>query len=309
MAILVCGGAGYIGSHAVRALIENDREVIVLDNMQTGHIESIPEKVKLVVGDLRDEEFLNKVFLENTIEGVIHFAADSLVGESVVNPEKYFKNNVEGSLNLLNVMKSHNVLKIVFSSTAATYGEPNHVPIIETDKTSPTNPYGESKLMVEKMLKWYDTAYGLKYTVLRYFNVAGAYPTGEIGEDHKTETHLIPIILQVALGKRDKIYIYGEDYDTKDGTCVRDYVHVMDLVDAHILAFNKLLDGGESKIYNLGNGEGFSVKEVIDVARKVTGHEIPAEIGPRRAGDPSALVASSQKVTTELNWTDRKSVV
>lgn len=302
MAILVCGGAGYIGSHAVRALLEAKREVIVLDNLQTGHVDAIPEEVKLVLGDLRDLEFLNKVFKDNKIEGVIQFAADSLVGESMTNPAKYFENNVMGTMNLLNIMKKYNVSKIVFSSTAATYGEPKNIPILESDETNPTNPYGESKLMVEKMLKWYDYAYGIKYTALRYFNVAGAYSTGEIGEDHNPESHLIPIILQVALGKREKIAIYGDDYATEDGTCVRDYVNVMDLVNAHILALDRLQRGGESTVYNLGNGEGFSVKEVIDVARKVTGHEIPAEISPRRAGDPAKLVASSEKAMKELKW-------
>ncbi|MCJ8341306.1 MAG: UDP-glucose 4-epimerase GalE [Cetobacterium sp.] len=305
MAILVCGGAGYIGSHAVRALLNSKEEVIVLDNLQTGHRDSVPENVKLLVGDLRDKEFLDKVFKENKIEGVIHFAADSLVGESMTNPGKYFENNVVGSLNLITAMKENGVDKIVFSSTAATYGEPENVPILESDKTLPTNPYGESKLIVEKMLKWYDMAYGLKYTVLRYFNVAGAYPTGEIGEDHKTETHLIPIILQVALGKREKIGIYGDDYPTEDGTCIRDYIHVMDLVDVHILAMNRLRAGGESRIYNLGNGEGFSVKEVIEVAREVTNHEIPAEVTPRRAGDPARLVASSARAMEELKWTPK----
>lgn len=302
MAVLVCGGAGYIGSHAVRALLEAKREVIVLDNMQTGHVEAVPENIKLALGDLRDTEFLTRVFKENKIDGVIHFAADSLVGESMTNPAKYFENNVVGSMNLLNTMKEFNVKNIVFSSTAATYGEPKNIPILEIDETKPTNPYGESKLMVEKLLKWYDYAYGIKYTALRYFNVAGAYPTGEIGEDHNPETHLIPIILQVALGKREKIGIYGDDYPTEDGTCIRDYVHVMDLVDAHILALDRLKNGGESTVYNLGNGEGFSVKQVIDVARKVTKHPIPAEVSPRRAGDPAKLVASSEKAMKELKW-------
>lgn len=307
MAILVCGGAGYIGSHAVRALLESKKEVIVLDNLQTGHVDAIPEEVKLALGDLRDIEFLNRVFKENKIEGVIHFAADSLVGESMTNPAKYFENNVMGTMNLLNTMKKYSVNKIVFSSTAATYGEPKNIPILESDETNPTNPYGESKLMVEKLLKWYDYAYGIKYTALRYFNVAGAYATGEIGEDHNPESHLIPIILQVALGKREKIAIYGDDYETPDGTCIRDYVNVMDLVDAHILALDRLQRGEESTIYNLGNGEGFSVKEVIEVARKVTKHEIPAEISPRRAGDPAKLVASSEKAMKELKWKPKNS--
>lgn len=302
MAILVCGGAGYIGSHAVRGLLNENREVIVIDNMQTGHVEAVPKNIKLELGDLRDKEFIDRIFKSNKIEGVIQFAADSLVGESMVTPDKYFENNVIGTMNLLNAMKKYGVKNIVFSSTAATYGEPKKVPIVETDETKPTNPYGESKLMVEKMLKWYDNAYGIKYTALRYFNVAGAYETGEIGEDHSPETHLIPIIFQVALGEREKISIYGDDYQTEDGTCIRDYVHVMDLVDAHILALNRLEKGNSSEIYNLGNGEGFSVKQVIEVARKITGHPIPAEISPRRAGDPEKLVASSEKAMKELNW-------
>ncbi|MBZ4683849.1 MAG: UDP-glucose 4-epimerase [Fusobacteriaceae bacterium] len=302
MNILVCGGAGYIGSHAVAELIQRGENVIVVDNLQKGHKDAVWEGAKLYVGDLRDKEFLDKVFKENKIDAVIHFAADSLVGESVQEPIKYYNNNVYGTMCLLEVMKENNVKKIVFSSTAATYGEPENIPILETDKTFPTNPYGETKLAVEKMLKWAEGAYGIKHVILRYFNVAGAHESGKIGEDHAPETHLIPIILQVALGKREKIFIYGEDYDTKDGTCIRDYIHVMDLVDAHILAVKKLFDTEESGIYNLGNGNGFTVKEVIEVARKVTGHAIPAEVADRRAGDPAKLVASSEKAIKELGW-------
>lgn len=302
MAILVCGGAGYIGSHVTRALIDSGEDVIVLDNLQTGHVDAVHEKAKLVLGDLRDDEFMERVFKENKIDGVIDFAAFSLVGESVIEPLKYFENNFYGTLCLLKAMRKHNVNKIVFSSTAATYGEPENIPILETDKTFPTNPYGESKLAVEKMLKWCDAAYGIKYTALRYFNVAGAHPAGDIGEDHDPESHLIPIILQVALGKREKIGIYGDDYPTEDGTCIRDYIHVMDLADAHILALKRLNNGGDSTIFNLGNGEGFSVKEVIEVARKVTKHPIPAVVSPRRAGDPAKLVATSEKAMKELNW-------
>ena len=302
MAVLVCGGAGYIGSHVTRALIDCGEEVIVLDNLQTGHVDAVHEKAKLVLGDLRDNEFIERVFKDNKIDGVIDFAAFSLVGESVEEPLKYFENNFYGTLCLLKAMKKYNVNKIVFSSTAATYGEPENIPILESDKTFPTNPYGESKLAVEKMLKWCDKAYGIKYTALRYFNVAGAHPTGEIGEDHSPESHLIPIILQVALGKREHIGIYGDDYPTADGTCIRDYIHVMDLADAHILALKRLNNGGESEIFNLGNGEGFSVKEVIEVARKVTKHSIPAIVSPRRAGDPAKLVASSEKAMKELKW-------
>lgn len=302
MAILVCGGAGYIGSHVTRALIDSGEEVIVLDNLQTGHVDAVHEKAKLVLGDLRDDEFMERVFKDNKIDGVIDFAAFSLVGESVEEPLKYFENNFYGTLCLLKAMKKYNVNKIVFSSTAATYGEPENIPILESDATFPTNPYGESKLAVEKMLKWCDKAYGIKYTALRYFNVAGAHPTGEIGEDHSPESHLIPIILQVALGKREHIGIYGDDYPTADGTCIRDYIHVMDLADAHILALKRLNNGRESEIFNLGNGEGFSVKEVIEVARKVTKHPIPAIVSPRRAGDPAKLVASSDKAMKELKW-------
>lgn len=302
MAILVCGGAGYIGSHVTKLLLERGREVVVVDNLQTGHAQAVDTRAKLLLGDLRDAEFMDRVFTENKIDGVIDFAADSLVGESCVEPLKYYENNVHGTACLLKSMRKHGVARIVFSSTAATYGEPENVPILETDPTVPTNPYGETKLAVEKMLRWCDDAYGIKYTALRYFNVAGAYPTGEIGEDHSPETHLIPLILQVALGKREKISIYGDDYPTPDGTCIRDYIHVMDLADAHIKAMERLENGGASTVYNLGNGAGFSVKEVIDTVRKVTGHPIPAEVTPRRMGDPARLVASSEKATKELNW-------
>ncbi len=302
MAVLVCGGAGYIGSHAVADLLKMGEEVIVVDNLQTGHKDAVLKDAKLFVGDLRDEEFLDDVFSKNEIDAVIHFAADSLVGESVVNPLKYYDNNVNGALSLLKMMVKHEVKKIVFSSTAATYGEPNSVPIVETDPTIPTNPYGETKLAIEKMLKWAEQAYGIKYTVLRYFNVAGAHTTEDIGEDHQPESHLIPIILQVALGVRDEIKIFGDDYNTPDGTCIRDYIHVSDLVAAHILAIEKLRAGGNSDVYNLGNGNGFSVKEVIEMARKVTGKEIRATLAPRRGGDPAMLVASSEKAIKELGW-------
>ncbi len=301
MAILVCGGAGYIGSHMVAALLEKGEEVVILDNLQKGHRDAVLGG-KLYEGDLRDRTILDKVFTENKIDAVIDFAADSLVGESVVEPLKYFENNVGGTLSLLHAMKDHNVKNIVFSSTAATYGEPESIPIVEDDKTFPTNPYGESKLAVEKVLKWCDNAYGIKYTALRYFNAAGAHPNGKIGEDHSPESHLIPLILETALGKREKIMMFGDDYNTEDGTCVRDYIHVMDLASAHLLAVDRLRKGGESRIYNLGNGKGFSVREVIEVARKVTGKEIKAEVAPRRAGDPAVLIASSAKAMEELGW-------
>lgn len=301
MTILVCGGAGYIGSHMVAELIEKGNDVVVLDNLEKGHKDALLGG-KLYIGDLRDKDVLNKVFTENKIDAVIDFAAYSLVGESMTEPLKYFNNNVYGTINLLEAMKEHNVKYIVFSSTAATYGEPKEVPILEESETIPTNAYGESKLLVEKILKWCDHAYGIKYTTLRYFNAAGAHINGKIGEDHSPETHLIPLILSVALGKREKIMIFGDDYDTKDGSCVRDYIHVSDLASAHSLALERLMNGGESRIYNLGNGTGFSVKEMIEIARKVTNHPIPAEVAPRRAGDPAVLIASSDKAVKELNW-------
>ncbi|WP_035294275.1 UDP-glucose 4-epimerase GalE [Clostridium sp. KNHs214] len=301
MSILVCGGAGYIGSHMVAHLLENNKEVIIVDNLQKGHKESLLGG-KLYIGDLRDSEFLDKVFKENSIEGVIDFAADSLVGESVKDPLKYFNNNVYSTINLLTAMKNFGVKYIVFSSTAATYGEPENIPILENDRTYPTNPYGESKLAVEKILKWCDNAYGIKYTALRYFNAAGAHINGKIGEDHNPESHLIPIVLQAALGTREKVSIFGDDYATKDGTCVRDYIHVSDLASAHLLALERLKRTGESKIYNLGNGEGFSVKEVIETCKRVTGVKIKSEITKRRAGDPATLIASSKKAMEELNW-------
>ena len=300
--ILVCGGAGYIGSHAVRQLIDRGEEVIIVDNLETGHEDAIHPQAKFYKVDIRDEEALDKVFAENKIDEVIHFAANSLVGESMTNPFKYFNNNVHGTEILLKVMVAHDVKKIVFSSTAATYGEPKNIPILESDETNPTNAYGETKLCMEKMMKWADKAHGVKYISLRYFNVAGAHESGEIGEDHNPETHLIPLILQVPLGKREFISIFGDDYETHDGTCIRDYIHVTDLADAHILAVHKLREGSESNIYNLGSGNGFTVKEMIETARKVTGHEIPAKVCERRAGDPAKLVASSEKARRELGW-------
>ena len=300
--ILVCGGAGYIGSHAVRQLIDRGEEVIIVDNLETGHEDAIHPQAKFYKVDIRDEEALDKVFAENKIDEVIHFAANSLVGESMTNPLKYFNNNVHGTEILLKVMVAHDVKKIVFSSTSATYGEPKNIPILESDETNPTNAYGETKLCMEKMMKWADKAHGVKYISLRYFNVAGAHESGEIGEDHNPETHLIPLILQVPLGKREFISIFGDDYETHDGTCIRDYIHVTDLADAHILAVHKLREGSESNIYNLGSGNGFTVKEMIETARKVTGHEIPAKVCERRAGDPAKLVASSEKARRELGW-------
>lgn len=305
MAVLVCGGAGYIGSHTVAELLDKGEEVVVVDNLQKGHRDAVLEGAKLYVGDLRDEAFMDTVFTENNIDSVIDFAADSLVGESCVEPLKYYENNVYGTMCLLKSMKKHDVKKIVFSSTAATYGEPESIPIQESDKTVPKNPYGETKLSVEKMLKWCDEAYGIKHVVLRYFNACGAHKSGKIGEDHSPESHLIPLILQVPLGKREKIFVFGDDYPTEDGSCIRDYIHVTDLADAHILAVEKLCKDNTSATYNLGNGKGFSVKEVIEIARKVTGHPIPAEIADRRSGDPAVLIASSDQIIEELGWNPR----
>ena len=302
MTILVLGGAGYIGSHTVYALIEKGVDVVVIDNLETGHIEAVHEKARFYKGDIRDRAFVDSVLDKEKIDAVIHFAANSLVGESMVNPLKYYDNNVNGTKVLLQSMVAHGLDKIVFSSTAATYGEPEKVPILETDRTEPTNTYGETKLAMEKMFKWTDRAHGLKYVSLRYFNACGAHVSGKIGEAHSPETHLIPLILQVPLGQREYISIFGDDYDTSDGTCIRDYIHVTDLAQAHILAVDYLMKGNESNIFNLGNGVGFTVKEVIDTARKVTGHEIPARIAERRAGDPARLIASSGKARQVLLW-------
>ncbi len=302
MTVLVLGGAGYIGSHTVYELIDRGEDVVIIDNLETGHIEAVHEKARFYQGDIRDRAFLDGVFEKEHIDAVIHFAANSLVGESMTNPLKYYDNNLCGTKVLLEAMVAHGIKKIVFSSTAATYGEPESVPILETDRTEPTNAYGETKLSMEKMFKWCDRAYGLKYVSLRYFNACGAHESGRIGEAHKPETHLIPLILQVPLGQREAISVFGDDYDTKDGTCVRDYIHVTDLAQAHILAVKYLSEGNESNIFNLGNGVGFTVKEVIETARKATGREIKAVMDERRAGDPAQLIASSEKAKTILGW-------
>jgi UDP-glucose 4-epimerase len=299
--ILITGGAGYIGSHIVKYLEDQNEEVIVVDNLQSGHEKSVQVK-RFYKIDIRDKEALDKIFKTYNIEAVIHFAANSLVAESMEKPYEYYYNNVYGMLCLLDVMKENNVNKIVFSSTAATYGEPKHIPILEDDETKPTNTYGETKLAMEKMMKWFDLAYGIKYVSLRYFNAAGAHESGVIGEDHNPETHLIPLILQVPLGLRDKIFIFGDDYPTEDGTCIRDYIHVMDLASAHYLALEYLRKVNISDIFNLGNGNGYSVKEVIEMSRKVTGHPIPAEVKERRTGDPAILIASSDKAMRVLGW-------
>ena len=302
MSVLVLGGAGYIGSHAVYQLIDQKSEVVIIDNLQTGNRAAIHPDALFYEGDIRNIEFMREVFEKESIDAVVHFAANSLVGESMEKPLEYFDNNVYGTQVLLQVMTEFDVKKIVFSSTAATYGEPDIVPITEDMKTNPTNAYGETKLTMEKMMKWCEQAYGTRYVSLRYFNVAGARESGEIGEDHRPESHLIPIILEAALEQRPHITVFGEDYDTPDGTCIRDYVHVEDLINAHLLALNYLNDGGKSDIFNLGSSQGFSVKDMIDTARTVTGKEIPAKSGERRAGDPGVLIASSEKAATVLGW-------
>lgn len=313
MSILVLGGAGYIGSHTVYELVNSGEDVVIADNLVTGHIEAVNKKARFYQGDIRDKEFLDDLFKKEKIDSVIHFAASSLVGESVNEPLKYYENNLYGTMVLLKSMLDNNITKIVFSSTAATYGEPENIPILESDRTEPTNPYGETKLAMEKLFKWAFNAYGIRFVSLRYFNACGANKSGSIGEDHSPETHLIPLILQVPNGKREAISIFGEDYDTNDGSCIRDYIHVSDLANAHILSLDYLNKGGKSDIFNLGNGVGFSVKEVIESARKVTGHNIPAVICDRRQGDPAKLVASSEKARKILGWkpeyTDLKEII
>lgn len=302
MSILVVGGAGYIGSHMVKRLIEKGNDVVVVDNLSTGHRAAVDANVRFYEGDVRNHAFLKGVFDRESIDTVVHFAAFSIVPESMGKPLKYFDNNTAGMVALLEEMRDHDVKRIIFSSTAATYGVPEKSPIEETDRQEPINPYGESKLMMEKIIKWADKAYGIKFVALRYFNVAGAYPDGSIGEDHGPETHLTPIILQVALGKREQLQIFGDDYNTPDGTNVRDYVHVLDLVDAHILAIDYLKDGNESDVFNLGSSTGFSVKQMVEAARVATGEKIPAKIAPRRPGDPDSLIAASAKARKVLNW-------
>lgn len=302
MTILVLGGAGYIGSHTVYELIDRGEDVVIIDNLETGYEKAVHPKARFYKGDIRDRSFLDSVFEKEKIDAVIHFAANSLVGESMSVPLKYYDNNLCGTKVLLDAMVAHGIDKIVFSSTAAAYGEPERVPILETDKTEPTNPYGETKLSMEKMFKWVGRAHGMRFVSLRYFNACGAHISGEIGEAHDPESHLIPLILQVPNGQREAISIFGDDYDTKDGTCVRDYIHVTDLAQAHILAVDYLSRGGESNIFNLGNGVGFTVKEVVETAREVTGHPIPAVNEPRRGGDPAQLIASSDKAKEVLGW-------
>ncbi len=302
MNVMITGGAGYIGSHAVKILIKRGYNVSVIDNLSTGYMEAVDLKATFHKLDIRDKEGVVKALKDDKIDVIIHFAAFSLVGESMQKPLKYYDNNVYGTKVLLEAMEEANVRHIVFSSSAAVYGDKSVMPITEEALEVPTNAYGETKLAMEKMMKWADIAYGIKYIALRYFNVAGAYESGEIGESHNPETHLIPLILQVPLGKREYISIFGDDYDTPDGTCIRDYIHIEDLIDAHILAMHKVIDTNKSDVFNLGSGEGFSVLEMIEAARKVTKKPIKAIRDQRRDGDPARLIASSEKAMKELKW-------
>ena len=303
MTVLILGGAGYIGSHATDEFLARGYDVAVVDNLSTGHRAAVSDKARFYQGDIRDKAFLTDVFTqEKNIEGVMHFCAYSLVSESMTKPLMYFENNVGGAMTLLEVMQDFDVKHIVFSSTAATFGIPEEMPITEKTPQKPINPYGESKLIMEKMMAWQAAATSMTYVALRYFNVAGAKLDATIGEDHDPETHLIPIILQTALGQREYLGIYGEDYETPDGTCIRDYVYIEDLIAAHILALKYLQKGNESNIFNLGSNTGYSVKEMLEAAREVTGKEIPAKVLPRRIGDPSKLVASSEKAKMILGW-------
>jgi UDP-glucose 4-epimerase len=300
--ILFTGGAGYIGSHYVQYAIEHGNEVVVLDNLSYGHRESVPAGVPLVVGEMGNRELVDSVFEKYPIDAVVHFAAFAYVGESVIAPAKYYQNNTVSTLTVLDSMRDHKVNYFVFSSTCATYGNPQYVPMDEAHPQAPINPYGESKFFVEHILRAYHRAYGLKFTALRYFNAAGADPQGRIGESHEPETHLIPLVLQVAKGTRESISVFGTDYDTPDGTCIRDYIHILDLAQAHDLALSRLRSGGESSFYNLGSERGYSVREVIATCEKVCGTPIRTVEGPRRAGDPPRLVASAGKARNELGW-------
>jgi UDP-glucose 4-epimerase len=297
--VLVTGGAGYIGSVVTAQLLAKGHRVIVCDNLSHGSKRAIPSSAKTIIADTADRVALDRIFSEQPIDAVVHMAAFIEAGESMRVPEKYFRNNTANSLTLFEAMLEHKVQRLVFSSTAALYGTPERTPIEETDALKPTNTYGESKLLVEQMLAWFNRIHGLRYASLRYFNAAGA--AGALGEDHIPESHLIPLTLQVALGRRDHIAIYGTDYPTPDGTCVRDYIHVSDLASAHLLALDALRER-DKLIYNLGNGRGFSVREVVETVRRVTGHAIPAREAPRRPGDPAVLVAASNRIKRELNW-------
>jgi len=302
--ILVTGGAGYIGSHYVLYEQERGNEVVVLDNLIYGHREAVVG-APLVIGDLTKREVLDEVFKKFNIDAVVHFAAFASVNESVSFPERYYQNNVAGTMTLLDAMRDHGVKNFVFSSSCATYGNPQYVPMDENHPQNPINPYGDSKFICEKMMSAYSHAHGLRFVSLRYFNAAGADPEGRIGESHEPETHIIPIILQVAKGLREKVTVYGNDYDTPDGSCVRDYIHILDLAQAHSLALDRLRAGSESAFYNLGSETGYSVKQVIEICEKVTGKPINVIDGPRRAGDPPTLVASAKKAKEQLGWSPK----
>ncbi|UQS83202.1 UDP-glucose 4-epimerase GalE [Bombilactobacillus thymidiniphilus] len=300
--VMVAGGAGYIGSHMVQQLLDEDYDVVVADNLSTGHQKAINPAARFYEGDTRDKQFLQQVFQKEDITAVIHMDAFSIVPESVKDPLKYFDNNVIGMIALLEAMRDQDIKYLIFSSTAAAFGNPQKTPIPDDAPKDPINPYGDSKLMMEKIMKWVDQAYGIKYVALRYFNAAGAMADGSMGEDHTPETHLIPIVLKTAIGQQATLQIYGDDYNTPDGTNVRDYVHILDLAKAHILALKYLIAGNPSDIFNLGSSTGFSVKEIVEAARKVTGKEIPAKIAPRRDGDPDILVADSSRARKILGW-------
>ncbi len=301
MKVLVTGGAGYIGSHVTDMLISRGYDVVVYDNLYTGHAEAVHPQAVFVQGDLLDKAKVTQVFNEHKIEGILHFASHTLVGESMEQPWLYLRDNVVAASNLLEAAAAHEVKRFILSSTANLFDNPERMPIVAEERIVPGSPYGESKYMIERQLYWMDRLYGMANCCLRYFNACGAHPQGHIGEDHTPEYHLIPIILQVALGQREKVVIFGDDYATQDGTCIRDYIHVIDLAEAHILALEALADG-KSRKYNLGNGKGYSVREVVDMARKVTGREIRAEVGERRPGDPATLIADSTRIMEELGW-------
>ena len=302
MKVLVTGGAGYIGSVTTLELINQGYEVVVFDNLSYGHEKAVAKQAKFIKGDLLDRSSIHSALSKEKIDAVVHFAGLIAVGESVKEPLKYVRNNVIGGFNLIDSMKELKINKIIFSSSAAVYGDPKRVPIKEDDDKNPTSPYGETKLIFEKFLDWCDTAYGIRSVSLRYFNASGADIENGLGEDHDPETHLIPLVLKVALGQREKIEIFGTDYDTPDGTCIRDYVHIKDLAAAHVLALKHLKDGGATSFYNVGSSKGYSVKEIIDISRKITGRDINVVSSPRRAGDPASLVASSEKIQRELGF-------
>jgi len=299
--ILVIGGAGFIGSHMVKCLLQHGEKVIVLDNLEKGHRDAVIG-AELIEADLRRRDQLETVFQQHDVECVMHFAAYASVGDSVQNPAKYYENNVTGCYTLLEALRAHKIDKMIFSSSAAVYGEPITVPIPEDHPKNPTNPYGETKWVMERMLQWYGRAYGIRSISMRYFNAAGADPEGKLGEDHAPEEHLIPVAFLAALGKRDRLRIFGTDWETPDGTCIRDFIHVNDLAEAHFLALQSLRKGNATTAYNLGNGQGFSVKQVIDTVEKVIGREVPVEAAPRRAGDPARLIAGSTRAKAELGW-------